>query len=103
MGMLLALGPAAGMSADGRSDVILDGSKGQVDYHAEAAAARPADGGATIIGGNIQITSDRGARGGLAGACDPDPRFGTHPRPGNGGRPPGAPPGPGPGFPSFGR
>src|SRR4051794_13155828 len=81
MGMLLALGPAAALSADGRSDVILAGSQGQVDYHAEAAAARPAAGGATIIGGNIQIASDRGTRGGLAGACDPDPRFGTHPRP----------------------
>ena len=52
-----------------------------VDYHAEAAPAKPADGGTTIIGGNIQITSDRGSKDGVAGDCDPDPRFGTHPRP----------------------
>jgi len=83
VGMLLVLSPA-GALADGRTDVILGGSGDQVDYHAEAAAARPADGGATIIGGNIQITSERGARGGLAGACDPDPRVGTHPRPDDG-------------------
>src|SRR3954471_17286315 len=82
MGMLLALGPAAALSADGRSDVILAGSQGQVDYHAEAAAARPAAGGATIIGGNIQIKSDRGLDKGVAGVCDPDPRFApAHPRP----------------------
>ena len=80
VGMLLLLGPAAALSAD-RNDVILVGSRSQVDYHAEAAAARPAAGGATIIGGNIQIAEGRGTRGGLAGACDPDPRFGTHPRP----------------------
>jgi hypothetical protein len=103
MGMLLALGPAAAMSADGRSDVILAGSQGQVDYHAEAAAARPADGGATIIGGNIQIASDRGTRGGLAGACDPDPRFGTHPRPEDSGCTWAAPAGTGQDFISFGR
>jgi hypothetical protein len=80
IGMLLVLGPAAALS-DGRTDVILAGSQDSVDYHAEAAPARPADGGATIIGGNIHIVSDRGVRGGTAGACDPDPRFGTHPRP----------------------
>jgi hypothetical protein len=103
MGMLLALGPAAALSADGRSDVILAGSRGQVDYHAEAAAARPAAGGATIIGGNIQIASDRGTRGGLAGACDPDPRFGTHPRPEDSGCTWSAPAGTGQDFISFGR
>jgi hypothetical protein len=80
-GMLMLLGPTAAMADPGRTDVILGGSESAVDYHAEAAPAKPADGGATIIGGNIQIVSDRGARGGLAGACDPDPRFGTHPRP----------------------
>jgi hypothetical protein len=79
MGMILVLAPTGAMANAG--DVILGGSQSQVDYHAEAAPAKPADGGATIIGGNIQITSDRGARGGLAGACDPDPRLGTHPRP----------------------
>jgi hypothetical protein len=103
MGMLLLLGPAAALSADGRSDVILTGSQGQVDYHAEAAAARPAAGGATIIGGNIQIASDRGTRGGLAGACDPDPRFGTHPRPEDGGCTWAEPAGTGQDFISFGR
>jgi len=102
MGMLLLLGPAAALS-DGRSDVVLGGSQGQVDYHAEAAPARPAAGGATIIGGNIQITSDRGTRGGLAGACDPDPRFGTHPRPEDGGCTWSAPAGAGQDFISFGR
>lgn len=80
-GVLLALGPAVALSDAPRTDVIQASTKSQVDYHAEAAPARPADGGATIIGGNIQISSDRGARGGAAGACDPDPRFGTHPRP----------------------
>src|SRR4051794_6002827 len=80
IGMVFALGSATALS-EGRTDVILAGSQAQVDYHAEAAAARPADGGATIIGGNIQIKSDRGVDEGLAGACDPDPRFATHPRP----------------------
>jgi hypothetical protein len=97
----MLLGPAAALSDAG--DVILDGSKIEVDYHAEAAAARPAAGGATIIGGNIQITSDRGARGGLAGACDPDPRFGTHPRPENEGCTWDEPAGTGQDFISFGR
>ena len=46
-----------------------------------AAPAKPADGGTTIIGGNIQIASDRGSKDGVARDCDPDPRFGTHPRP----------------------
>src|SRR4051794_14829994 len=80
IGMVFALGSATAL-ADGRTDVILAGSQAQVDYHAEAAAARPADGGATIIGGNIQIKSDRGVDQGIAGACDPDPRFGAQPRP----------------------
>jgi len=103
IGMLLLLGPAAALSDAGRSDVILARSGGQVDYHAEAAAARPAAGGATIIGGNIQITSDRGTRGGLAGACDPDPRFGTHPRPEDDGCRWAVPAGTGQDFISFGR
>src|SRR3954451_17426736 len=80
IGMLLALGSATALS-EGRTDVILAGSQAQVDYHAEAAAARPADGGATIIGGNIQITSHRGGRGGLRPGCHPDPRLRTRPRP----------------------
>src|SRR4051794_11720735 len=101
--MLLLLGPAAALSDAGRSDVILARSGGQVDYHAEAAAARPAAGGATIISGNIQITSDRGTRGGLAGACDPDPRFGTHPRPEDDGCRWAVPAGTGQDFISFGR
>jgi hypothetical protein len=80
IGLLLALGSATAL-AEGRTDVILAGSQLGADYHAEAAAARPAAGGATIIGGNIQIKSLRGIDKGVAGACDPDPRFGTHPRP----------------------
>jgi len=99
--MLMLLGPGAAMADAG--DVILPGSQSQVDYHAEAAPAKPADGGATIIGGNIQITSDRGARGGLAGACDPDPRFGTHPRPDDEGCTWDDPVGAGQDFISFGR
>src|SRR4051794_12054611 len=83
IGMLLALGSATALS-EGRTDVILAGSQDAVDYHAEAAAARPAAGGATIIGGNIQIKSLRGIDKGVAGACDPDPRFDTHPRPDDG-------------------
>jgi hypothetical protein len=79
-GLVLGLAPAA-MSQTARTDVILNGSESHVDYHAEAAPARPADGGSTIIGGNIHIKSGRGTRGGAAGACDPDPRFGMHPRP----------------------
>ncbi|HZC29440.1 MAG TPA: hypothetical protein VE269_06840, partial [Gaiellaceae bacterium] len=102
VGMFLLLGASAALSAD-RNDVILGGSKSQVDYHAEAAAARPAAGGATIIGGNIQIKSDRGARGGAAGACDPDPRFGTHPRPEDSGCKWAVPAGAGQDFISFGR
>ena len=101
VGMLMLLGPGAAMANTG--DVILPGSQSQVDYHAEAAPAKPADGGATIIGGNIQITSDRGARGGLAGACDPDPRFGTHPRPDDEGCTWDEPVGAGQDFISFGR
>jgi hypothetical protein len=79
-GLLLGVAPAA-QSQTARTDVILAGSSSQVDYHAEAAPARPAAGGSTIIGGNIHIKSDRGTRGGDAGVCDPDPRFGDHPRP----------------------
>jgi len=79
-GLVLGLTPAA-QSQVARTDVILAGSTSKVDYHAEAAPARPADGGSTIIGGNIHIKSERGTRGGDAGVCDPDPRFGTHPRP----------------------
>jgi hypothetical protein len=103
IGTLLVLGPAVALSETSRSDVILAGSQSAVDYHAEAAAARPADGGATIIGGNIQITSDRGARGGTAGACDPDPRFGMHPRPDDEGCAWAEPVGAGQDFISFGR
>jgi hypothetical protein len=99
--MLMILGPGAAMANTG--DVILSGSQTQVDYHAEAAPAKPADGGATIIGGNIQITSDRGARGGFAGACDPDPRFGTHQRPDDAGCTWDEPVGAGEDFISFGR
>jgi hypothetical protein len=100
--MLFVLGPASALS-DGRTDVILAGSQASVDYHAEAAPARPADGGATIIGGNIQIVSDRGVRGGTAGACDPDPRFGTHPRPDDQGCTWDEPVGAGQDFVAFGR
>jgi len=99
--MLMLLGAGAAMANTG--DVILPGSQSQVDYHAEAAPAKPADGGATIIGGNIQITSDRGARGGLAGACDPDPRFDNHPRPDDEGCTWDEPVGAGQDFISFGR
>jgi hypothetical protein len=102
IGMLLALGSATALS-EGRTDVILAGSQAQVDYHSEAAAARPADGGATIIGGNIQIKSDRGVDEGIAGACDPDPRFGTHPRPDDQGCTWATPAGAGEDFISFGR
>ena len=101
VGMLMLLGAGAAMANTG--DVILPGSQSQVDYHAEAAPAKPADGGATIIGGNIQITSDRGARGGLAGACDPDPRFDNHPRPDDEGCTWDEPVGAGQDFISFGR
>jgi hypothetical protein len=102
VGVLFVLAPATALS-DGRTDVILAGSQSGVDYHAEAAAARPADGGATIIGGNIQIKSDRGVDEGLAGACDPDPRFGTHPRPDDEGCNWATPAGVGEDFISFGR
>jgi hypothetical protein len=102
IGVLFVLGPATALS-DGRTDVILAGSQSDVDYHAEAAAARPADGGATIIGGNIQIKSDRGVDQGLAGDCDPDPRFGTHPRPDDEGCAWDTPAGVGEDFISFGR
>lgn len=64
----------------GRHDIILAGTGPQVLYHAESAPTRP-NGAAALIGRNIQIDSDRGQDGGLAGACDPDPRFGAHPRP----------------------
>jgi hypothetical protein len=100
-GTLMLLGPAAAMANAG--DVILGGSQGSVDYHAEAAPAKPAEGGATIIGGNIQIVSDRGADGGTAGACDPDPRFGDHPRPDDEGCDWDEPVGSGRDFISFGR
>jgi hypothetical protein len=103
IGTLLVLGPAVALSETSRSDVILAGSRAAVDYHAEAAAARPADGGATIIGGNIHIVSDRGTRGGNAGACDPDPRFGTHPRPDDQGCSWARPVGAGEDFIAFGR
>jgi hypothetical protein len=103
IGTLLVLGPGVALAAPSRTDVILAGSQSAVDYHAEAAAARPADGGATIIGGNIQITSDRGTSGGTAGACDPDPRFGTHPRPDDEGCSWAEPAGMGRDFISFGR
>jgi hypothetical protein len=102
IGMLLALGSGTAL-AEGRTDVILGGSQSQVDYHAEAAAARPAAGGATIIGGNIRIKSDRGIDKGVAGACDPDPRFGTHPRPDDQGCTWATPAGAGEDFISFGR
>src|SRR6476469_10275591 len=61
-GMLMLLGPGAAMANAG--DVIIPGSQSQVDYHAEAAPAKPAAGGETIIGGNLRSTSGRGARGG---------------------------------------
>jgi len=104
IGMLLALGAGTAL-AEGRTDVILGGSLSQVDYHAEAAAARPAAGGATIIGGNIQIKSDRGLDKGVAGVCDPDPRFApAHPRPDDQkGCSWSTPGGPGEDFISFGR
>jgi hypothetical protein len=101
-GLVLGLAPAA-QSQVARSDVILAGSASQVDYHAEAAPARPADGGSTIIGGNIHIKSERGTRGGDAGACDPDPRFGTHPRPEDDGCTWAEPRGAGEDFIAFGR
>src|SRR3954466_3014005 len=102
IGMLLVLGSATAL-ADGRTDVILGGSQSQVDYHAEAAAARPAAGGATIIGGNIQIKSDRGVDKGIAGACDPDPRLVAHTRPDDQGCTWATPAGTGEDFISFGR
>jgi hypothetical protein len=104
IGMLLALASATALAA-GRTDVILGGSQSQVDYHAEAAPARPAPppGGSTIIGGNIQIKSDRGIDKGVAGVCDPDPRFGTNPRPDDEGCSWATPAGQGEDFISFGR
>src|SRR4051794_16806457 len=102
IGMVFALGSATALS-EGRTDVILAGSQSQVDYHAEAAAARPAAGGATIIGGNIEIKSDRGVDKGIARACDPDPRFTTHPRPDDQGCSWATPAGTGQDFISFGR
>jgi hypothetical protein len=80
-GLVAGLAPATALSDSPRTDVILGGSESAVDYHAEAPPARPAEGGSTIVGGNVQITSERGTQGGEAGTCDPDPRFGTHPRP----------------------
>jgi hypothetical protein len=79
-GLVLGLAPAA-QSQSARTDVILGGSKDFVDYHAEAAPATPAAGGSTIIAGNIHIRTNRAEDDGVAGACDPDPRMGTHPRP----------------------
>jgi hypothetical protein len=105
IGMLLAVGSGTAL-ADGRTDVILGGSKDHVDYHAESAASRPAptEGGATIIGGNIQIKSARGSDTGLAGACDPDPRPAPlHPRPDDEGCSWAPPAGTGEDFISFGR
>ena len=103
IGILVLLGAAVAMAVAPRGDVILGGSEDAVDYHAEAAPARPALDGASIIGGNIQITSDRGAREGLAGDCDPDPRFGNHPRPDDEGCAWDEPVGAGQDFISFGR
>jgi len=103
VGILVLLGAAVAMALSPRGDVILGGSENDVAYHAEAAPAKPADSGATIIGGNIQIKSDRGARGGLAGDCDPDPRFGDHPRPDDEGCSWDEPVGAGQDFISFGR
>jgi hypothetical protein len=102
-GLVLGMGTAAAQAQTARSDVILAGSASQVDYHAEAAPARPADGGSTIIGGNIHIKTDRGTRGGDAGACDPDPRFGDHPRPEDSGCTWAEPAGEGEDFIAFGR
>jgi len=102
-GLVLGMGTAAAQAQTTRSDVILAGSASQVDYHAEAAPARPADGGSTIIGGNIHIKTDRGARGGEAGACDPDPRFDDHPRPEDAGCDWAEPEGVGEDFIAFGR
>ncbi|HEX2103332.1 MAG TPA: hypothetical protein VHF51_06745 [Solirubrobacteraceae bacterium] len=101
-GLVLGLAPAA-QSQSARTDVILAGSTSEVDYHAEAAPARPADGDATIIGGNIHIKTERGTRGGEAGACDPDPRSGTHPRPEDAGCEWAEPAGAGEDFIAFGR
>jgi hypothetical protein len=102
-GLVLGMGTAAAQAQTARTDVILAGSASQVDYHAEAAPARPADGGSTIIGGNIHIKSDRGTRGGEAGACDPDPRFDDHPRPEDSGCEWAEPEGEGMDFIAFGR
>jgi hypothetical protein len=102
IGMVFALGSATALS-EGRTDVVLAGSQSQVDYHAEAAAARPDAGGATIIGGNIRIKSDRGVDGGVAGECDPDPRIAPHTRPDDQGCGWATPAGSGEDFISFGR
>jgi hypothetical protein len=104
IGMLLALGSATALAA-GRTDVILGGSQSQVDYHAEAAPARPAPppDGSTITGGNIHIKSDRGIDKGAAGVCDPDPRVAPNPRPDDQGCPWATPVGNGEDFIAFGR
>ena len=102
-GMLVLLGAAVAVGIAPRGDVILGGSEDAVAYHAEAAPAKPADGDASIIGGNIQIKSDRGERGGLAGACDPDPRPDPHARPDDDGCSWDEPVGAGQDFISFGR
>jgi hypothetical protein len=102
-GLVVCLGQGTALAQTARTDVILAGSEHDVDYHAEAAPARPADGGASIVGGNIQIVSERGTQGGTAGTCDPDPRFGTHPRPEDDGCSWAAPEGTGNDFIAFGR
>jgi hypothetical protein len=101
-GLVLCFGSTA-MSEGG--DVILAGSGGQVDYHAEAAPSRAAapDGGASIIGGNIHIVSDRGVDEGVAGGCDPDPRPAPHTRPEDQGCTWATPAGDGEDFIAFGR
>lgn len=80
LGACLLVLAAIAVADSPRSDVILGGSSPQIVYHAESAPNRP-DGTSRIIAGNIHIRSERGARGGLAGECDPDPRAGAHVRP----------------------
>src|SRR5206468_1543731 len=76
--LLIAVLAAAGVLAIvavalGRGgDVLVAGSQSDVDYHAEG----------QIIGGNIQIQTDRAPDQGQAlTRCDPDPRPAPHNRP----------------------
>jgi hypothetical protein len=66
------LGTAGLSFGQGGATPIVGAAVRDVDYHAEG----------QIIGGNVQIQSDRApAKGVAAGACDPDPRPAPHPRP----------------------